>query len=180
MPILSAPRQASSFVQTVATRRASVATNHGWQTITASGEQPPVGDLLVGQFLHEPDPAVIRAGAFAELCLDLNAHLFDPQIAYLVTNQTGTHPLTQTFELLDVAPFSIKQLNKRLRTLGIEQVELKKRGFPVEPEELRSRLKLAKSSKNRNNSQENKGVVIFTRRGEQRIILIARRVLNVD
>ena len=43
--------------------------------------------------LHEPDPAVIRAGAFAELCADLGAHLFDAQIAYLVAASRRRQPV---------------------------------------------------------------------------------------
>ena len=45
-----------------------------------------------GQLLYEPDPAVIRAGAFAELCARLDAHLFDPQIAYLVADEAAASP----------------------------------------------------------------------------------------
>lgn len=183
MPNVSAPPNPASFVPTHPARRATVQLNAtGWRTITASGQAPPVGDLHAGQFLHEPDPAVIRAGAFAELCIDLNAHLFDPQIAYLVTAQAGTHPLTQSFELLEIHLFSIKQLNKRLRALGIERVELKKRGFPVEPEQLRSKLKLATKTNQQTQQQSEpnrrQGVVLFTRRGDQRLMLIAKRIVN--
>ncbi len=42
-------------------------------------------------------PAVIRAGAFAELCALLDAHLFDPQLAYLVADERRPTPLAQAF-----------------------------------------------------------------------------------
>ena len=48
-------------------RRASVQTARGWIDLTASGMTPPSGPLAASQTLHEPDPAVIRAGALAEL-----------------------------------------------------------------------------------------------------------------
>ncbi len=157
-------------------RRASVyATLHGdssWHQIEASLLPPPLGELAAGQFLHEPDPAVIRAGAFAELCEGLNAHLFDPQIAYLVGTERAkgddAEPFVQSFQLEEIHPFSLKTLNRRIRALGIGQVELKRRGPPIEPESLRPRLKLVAGGR--------AGVIILTRRGDQRLLLIARRV----
>jgi hypothetical protein len=55
-----------------------------------------------------------------------------------------------------------------LIALQIGTVELKKRGFPAEPETLRGRLTLAKGGR--------PGVVIFTRRGNERLMVIGRRV----
>ncbi|NJN82115.1 MAG: hypothetical protein HC802_07435 [Caldilineaceae bacterium] len=62
----------------------------------------------------------------------------------------------------------MKLLNRRLQALQFNQVELKKRGFPVEPEQLRARLKLTRLGR--------AGVVIFTRRGDQRIMCIGWRL----
>ncbi len=139
-----------------------------WRAIIARGEPPPLGSLTAGDFLHEPHPAVIRAGAFAELCADLDAHLFDPQIAYLISPQAVNHPLVQSFAVEEVHPYSLKRLNRRLKALSIGQVELKKRGFPVEPEQLRYRLTLTKGGR--------AAVIFFTRRGQERLMIIARRV----
>ena len=52
--------------------------------------------------------------------------------------------------------------------LEISRVELKKRGAPFAPEDLRGRLKLA--------AQGRPGVVIFTRLGDQPLMLLAERV----
>jgi SAM-dependent methyltransferase len=139
-----------------------------WRTLIAGGEPPPLGPLAAGNFLHEPHPAVIRAGAFAELCAELDAHLFDPQIAYLVSSKPVGHPLVQSFAVEEVHPYSLKRLNRRLKALGVGQVELKKRGFPVEPEQLRPRLTLTKGGR--------AAVIFFTRRGRERLMIIARRV----
>jgi hypothetical protein len=145
-------------------RWASVQTSQGWRKLIASGTPPPLGNLNSGQLLHEPDPAVIRAGALAELCTQLDAHLFDPQIAYLVSEPRPTHPLVQSFFVQELHPFSLKLLNRRLQALRIGEVELKKRGFPTEPETLRPRLKLSPGGR--------PGVIILTRRGEERLMLI--------
>ena len=139
-----------------------------WLSIDASGVQPPVGEVLPGHILHEPDPALIRAGAFAELCDTLDGHLFDPMIAYIVTKRHDAHLLTQSFLVREVHRMSLTQLNRRLLALGIGRVELKKRGVPLEPEELRRRLKLKRGGED--------AVIIFTRRGDERLMLITRRV----
>jgi len=147
---------------------------HGgvWHPISASLTPPPVGELAEGHFLHEPDPAVIRAGPFAELCEMLGAHLFDSQIAYLVGERSPAHneaaPFVQSFQIEEIHPFSLKTLNRRLQALGIGQVELKRRGPPIEPESLRPRLKLVAGGRN--------GVAILTRQGDERLLLMARRV----
>lgn len=146
---------------------ASVYTPTGWQMLTDT-TPPPQGPLAAGMTLHEPDPAVIRAGTFAPLCALLGAHLFDSMIAYMVGDATVTHPLAQSFRILEIHPFNLKILQARLQALGISRVELKKRGAPFAPESLRGRLKLSSGNK--------PGVVIFTRQGDTRLMLLAERL----
>ena len=148
-------------------RWASVHSDDSWHTLASAGAQPPVGPIHPGSVLYEPDPAVIRAGAFAELCELLNAHLVDPHIAYLVAADLRQTPFTSAFLVREVHPFNLRHLNQRLRALGINSVELKKRGAPFEPESLRSRLKLPR--------QGGAGVVLFTRLENAPIMIIAQR-----
>lgn len=149
-------------------RWASVHTPLGWLTLATDQIPPPLGLLPVPGYLHEPDGAVIRAHALGWLCTTLRAHLFDDQIAYLVGEDRLTHPLVQSFRIDEVHPFSLKVLNARLQARAVGQVELKKRGFPLAPEELRPRLTLVAGGK--------PGVVIFTRRGDERLMLIGERL----
>lgn len=149
-------------------RWASVHTATGWHELVADEEPAPLGEIFPGSYLHEPDPAVIRASALGRLCADISGHLFDRQIAYLVSAGYQPHPLVQSFRIDEIHPFQLKLLNRRLQALEIGQVELKKRGFPLAPEELRPRLKLADGNR--------AAVVIFTRRGSERIMLIGERV----
>jgi hypothetical protein len=150
-------------------RWASVHTASGWQLLPADTEPPPLGILQPGVFLHEPDPAVIRAGSFGVLCARLHAHLFDPQIAYLVSAHCHPDPLVQSFSIEEIHPFGLKLLNQRLKMLNVGTVELKKRGFPAEPEQLRPQLRLQPGGR--------AAVVIFTRRGAERLMLIGQRCL---
>lgn len=148
-------------------RWAAVHDGRVWHTLVAHGAAPPLGPLRPGMTLYEPDPAVIRAGAFAELCAQLDAHLFDAQIAYLAANARRATPLAQSFQVLEIHPFSLKLLQARLAALEIGQVELKKRGAPFAPESLRGRLKLRPGGR--------PGVVLFTRQGDDRIMILAQR-----
>jgi hypothetical protein len=146
---------------------ASIHTPGGWHTLTDT-TPPPLGSLAAGMALHEPDPAIIRAGTFAPLCTALDAHLFDSMIAYLVSDRLIAHPLVQSFHILEIHPFNLKTLQARLHALGFSRVELKKRGAPFAPESLRGRLKLP--------AGDRAGVVIFTRQGEARLMLLAERI----
>ena len=153
------------------TRWASIHDGAAWHTINVIGARAPVGPVRPGDRLVEPHPAVIRAGAVAELGERLGAHLVDEQIAYLIVPEGAPiveHRLFgRAFRVEEVFPFALRHLNVRLRALGIGSVELKKRGAPFEPESMRSRLKLVKGG--------NQAVIFFTRRGDERIVLIAHR-----
>lgn len=153
-------------------RQAAVHDGSRWHSLTAAGGLPPVGALVAGQVLYEPDPAVIRAGAFEELCAQLQAHLFDAQIAYLVSAEPDVPrvetPFATAFRIIEVHPYSLKQLNVRIQALGIGEVELKKRGVPFEPESLRGRIKLVAGGE--------QAVVFFTRQGNKRLMVVARRI----
>ena len=151
-------------------RWASVHDGARWHEIGAAGVPAPGGPLEAGCLLYEPDPAVIRAGALAELCAQLDAWLFDPQIAYLAAagTQPVATPFAAAFRIHEVHRFSLKTLNARLAALEVGQVELKKRGFPVEPEELRPRLRVQPGGRT--------AVVLFTRRGDERLMLIGERL----
>jgi protein-L-isoaspartate O-methyltransferase len=153
-------------------RWATVHTRQGWQTVPGDSTPPPIGELRPGLFLHEPDPALIRAGSFGALCTRLQAHLFDPQLAYLVGPTYQPDPLVQSFLIEEIHPFSLKVLNQRLKARQIGQVELKKRGFPVEPEQLRPQLTLQPGGR--------AAVVFFTRRGAERLLLIGQRCAKVE
>lgn len=155
-----------------ARRWASVHDGVQWHDLDASGNAPLQGMLAAGMLLYEPDPAMIRAGALAELCLLLDAWQFDAQIAYLVSlaeeKRSRAAPFVTCFRVCEVHPFSLRLLNQRLAALGAGRVELKKRGFPVEPESLRSKLKLVRGG--------GEVTVIFTRRGDEHLMLLCERV----
>lgn len=157
----------------LARRWASIHTADGWLTWAARSQAAPVGELQAGHYLYEPDPALIRASALAELCQTLTAHLFDSQIAYLVSPRLAS-PILQAkcavrcFQIDEIHPFKLKLLKQRVLSRAIGDIELKKRGFPLEPETLRSQLRLTPGGE--------PAVIFFTRRHNQHLMLIAHRV----
>lgn len=149
-------------------RRARVWLGERWEVLEASGEPPPLGPLEEGCLLYEPEPAVVRAGALAEMCRRLEAHLFDADIAYLVGQRLHLDPLARAFRIHEVRRFRLKDLQARLRQRGIARLEIKKRGSPLEPQELRRRLRLQ--------PQGEEAVLFLTRRGQEPLMLLGERL----
>ncbi len=152
-------------------RWASVHDGNAWHVIVSSGAAIGVGPIERGDRLVEPHPAVIRAGAVADLGERIGGHTLDKQIAYLVVPAAARaidpEPFGRAFRVSEVMPFALRALNLRLRALGIGRVELKKRGAPFEPESMRKRLDLVDGGSD--------AVIFFTRRRSERLMIIAQR-----
>ncbi|MEU8682305.1 class I SAM-dependent methyltransferase [Streptomyces sp. NPDC048611] len=102
--------------------------------------QAPVGP--VGDWLYEPDGAVIRAHLVADVARQVEGRLIDPTIAYITADQLTETPYATAYAITDVLPFHVKRLKALLRERGVGIAVIKKRGSAVEPEELRKKLKL--------------------------------------
>ncbi|MEU1485227.1 methyltransferase domain-containing protein [Streptomyces sp. NPDC005752] len=101
---------------------------------------PPVGP--VGRYLHEPDGAVIRAHLVAEIVERCEGRLIDETIAYVTSDAPYESEATASYEITDQLPFNMKKLKALLRERQVGVLTVKKRGSPVEPEELRRKMKL--------------------------------------
>lgn len=106
---------------------------------TAAG---PVGDWIV-----DPDPAVVRAHLVRHFGARHGLHLLDAHLAYL----TGSTPPPgmRAFRVLDTAPFTERTVAGWARRDGVGTLEIKQRGTPVVPDELRRRLRPALSGDTR-------------------------------
>jgi hypothetical protein len=93
-------------------------------------------------YIYEPDPAVLRAGLVEELGLQLDAAQLDPDIAYLTTAQQVETPFARSWEVDAWFPFQLKRLRQELRARSVGRVTVKKRGSPLQPEDLIQKLKL--------------------------------------
>jgi SAM-dependent methyltransferase len=127
-PLATAPRRATLLPAGV--------------TVTDSGlGAPQVG--APGEWLYEPDGAVIRAGLVGEVVAALpGGRLLDPTIAYVAADAEQATPLARGYRVQDVLPFSLKRLRELLRARGVGSVTVKKRGSAVDPDLLRRELRL--------------------------------------
>jgi len=113
----------------------------GGNTLTeAPGES--IGVREPGAYIYEPDPAVLRAGLVQTLGGQLEAWQIDPDIAYLSSDRLVQTPFARLWAVEDWFPFSLKRLRAYLRERGVGRVTVKKRGSPLQPEELIHKLRL--------------------------------------
>jgi SAM-dependent methyltransferase len=91
-------------------------------------------------FLYEPDPAVIRAGLVARLANQIGAAQLDPTIAYLTLDTLIDTPFARSWPILEWQPFQLKRLRARLRAMDAGPVTVKKRGSPLDTDELARQL----------------------------------------
>lgn len=125
--------------------------------------------VLARQFLIEPHGALIRTGHIASFFAERDWILFAEQIAYGIAPIKPSASLWyQAFEILEAMPFHYGRLKERIKFyLWGNGTEIKKRGFPETPEEIRKRLKFPANGES--------GVIICTRRGNQHWAILARR-----
>ncbi len=97
----------------------------------------PVGEA--GEWLVDPDGAVVRAGLVRHYAARYGLRQLDPRIAYL-TGDTPP-PGVRAFRVLDSGRYSEKALRALLRRHDVGRLEILVRGVDVDPDALRRRLK---------------------------------------
>lgn len=139
------------------TRSALLITKDGKHELKTNQREEPAPTGELGQYIHEPDNAVIRSHLINLLADQTNTHTIDPQIAYLTGNDNITSPWLKSYKIEQVLPFDRKQLKAYIKQNDIGTLEIKKRGADITPEELRKEL--APKGKN-------KATLIVTRIGD--------------
>lgn len=134
---------------------------------SAPAAQVPAGALR--DFIHDVDPAVLRAGALATAAEHLSAHLVSDSIAYLTSDKDATGWAgTRSYRVIEVLPANVKKLRGELRRRQIGRLEILKRGTAVDPERLRKQLAL---------KGEASAILIMTRvQGRHSAVLVERGV----
>lgn len=136
-------------------------------TAAADADDAPVRAL--GEFLHEPDGAVIRARLIGDVARRLDAGMLDEKIAYLTSDAALTSPFVQSFRVREVLPANPKAISSALKAQGIGTLEIKKRGMDVDPAAFRKKLTLRGDAS---------ATLILTRVGSQRRAILADRVTS--
>ena len=106
--------------------------------------EPVDGADHLGEYLMEPDGAVIRAGLVAEVARRTGSRPVGARIAYL-TGDTPPEPALAPFltcwRVREVLPLHLRHLRARVRERGIGRLEIHKRGVDVSPDALRASLR---------------------------------------
>lgn len=125
-------------------------------------EVPAVGE--VGEVLLEPDGAVIRAGLVGHVATQVGGRLLDPTIAFVTADEHVPTPFARSYAVRTVMPFGLKRLRSYLREQGVGRVVVKRRGNPVDPDQLRRSLRL--------DGGGGEATVVLTRQGSARVVLV--------
>ncbi len=137
---------------------------HELTSPTDSADQP-VGEL--GEYLYEPDGAIIRARLIGDLARNLTGRMVHPTIAYITADTPQHTPFATGFRIHRVLPYKMGSLKKWALDQNIGAVEIKKRGIDVDPATLRKSLPLR---------GERQATLILTRVGDKRVALVASRL----
>ena len=124
-------------------RSALVIDADGSHELTAPEDSDDVETGELGDFVYEPDGAVIRARLIGDLARSLGARMLSDGIAYLTSSTLVATPFASAFRVLETLPFAERDLRRALRERGIGTLEIKKRGVDVDPAALRKRLSLS-------------------------------------
>ena len=148
-------------------RAALLLTRDGAAEMTAADDSEDVEVAPLGDYLYEPDGAVIRARLIGDLARTLGAGMLSESIAYLTAPTFTATPFATAFRVLEVLPVDEKKLRVALQERRIGTLEIKKRGVDVDPATLRTRLKL---------KGPESATLVLTRAAGHRVALLVERV----
>jgi hypothetical protein len=134
-------------------------------TAPADSEDAETGAL--GDYLLEPDGAVIRARLIGDLARRVDGRMLDATIAWITSDRIPSTPFGASFRVLERFPLDVKTLKKELAAREIGRLEIKKRGVDVDPAAFRARLSLKGSAS---------ATLVLTRVAGARVALLAERV----
>ncbi len=108
------------------------------------GEPDDCAVRPAGTWIVDPDGAVVRAGLVRQYAVRHGLWQLDADIAYLSGDRLPAG--VRGFEVLDTLPYHERRLRQALSDRGVGAVEILVRGLDVDPDVLRSRLRLRGSS----------------------------------
>lgn len=123
----------------------------------------------IHRYIFEPHPAVLAAKLTDIVARQHELRRFTTSIAYLTGDDPTEDPLLTQFEVLEVLPLNIRKTVDVLNSLGVGEVEVKKRGIETVTADQFARMKL---------SGPNFATIILTRLRRTRIVVIAKRKSN--
>jgi hypothetical protein len=131
----------------------------------ADSEDAHVGPL--GDYLYEPDGAIIRARLIGDLARSLGGWMLSDGIAYITADRGTDSPFARGFRVLERLPADERHLRQALQARGVGTLEIKKRGVDVDPAALRTRLKL---------KGDDAATIVLTREEGRHVALLVERL----
>ena len=123
-------------------RSALVLDAQGTHEFTAAADSDDVDVRPLGEYLYEPDGAVIRARLIGDVARTLDAGMLSPGIAYLTGNENVRIPFASTFRVVERFPLDERTLKRELAKREIGTLEVKKRGADIDPAAFRKKMAL--------------------------------------
>jgi len=134
--------------------------------LRAAADADDVEAGVLGEYLYEPDGAVIRARLIGDLARSIGGRMLDRTIAYMTADQPAPTPFARGFRVIERLPLDVPRLRRALAAHDIGTLEIKKRGIDVDPARLRPKLAL---------SGAGSAVLVLTRLAGERVALLAER-----
>jgi hypothetical protein len=96
--------------------------------------------------------------------------VFDREIAFGIhKGDIHPHPLFRTYRIEDIFRFNRKELQSKITSKNWnKRTEIKKRGFPLLPEEIRKELVFPQS--------DHYGTIVLTRCGNEHWAILCKRI----
>ncbi|RWZ49950.1 SAM-dependent methyltransferase [Labedella phragmitis] len=148
-------------------RSALVVSDDGTNELSASTDSEDESVRTLGEYLYEPDGAVIRARLIGDLGRRIGAGMVSDRIAYLTSDERVATPFAAAFRIVADLPLDEKTVKRELRTRKVGVLEVKKRGADIDPAVFRKRMAL---------SGPNSATVVLTRVAGRHRALLAERV----
>ena len=96
----------------------------------------------IADFIHDPDPAIVRAGLVDLVAETLELSRLDSAEEYLTSNAVSASAFVRSFRVLEVLPNNDKEIRRAIQARDIGQIEIKCRHIPISAESIRRKLKL--------------------------------------
>lgn len=154
-------------------RTAAVCTETSTSVVTEAdasdgAHRPTLGSVHeVGEWLYEPDRAVIRAGLTGALVVAVDGAELASGVGYVTGDVARELPWARRFRVVEAMPLSTKHLARWLRDHGHDRVTIKKRGVTLDAELLRRQLKM--TGRGRGGSE---ATLVLTRAGGTQVALV--------
>jgi hypothetical protein len=148
-------------------RSALVLAAGGAAELTAVADADDADPGALGDYLVEPDGAVIRARLIGDLARRIDGRMLDATIAWITTDAEPVTPFGAGFRVRERFPLDVRTLKKALAERRIGTLEIKKRGVDIDPAVFRTKLALR---------GDETATLILTRVAGDRVAILADRL----